>query len=68
MSQNFNNTFLGSLYMQQFEAAQNLCPFKVVPVKEQVYQLHKGHFIAYLPTFTTVNIQCQNGTTTEIHL
>jgi hypothetical protein len=68
MSRNFNNSCLGALYMQQFEAAQNLCPFKVVPVEEQVYQLRKGHFIAYLPTFTTVNIQCRNGTATEMHL
>ena len=49
MSKRFNNTCLGALYMQQFEAAQTLCPFKVVPVEEQVYQLRKGHFIAYLP-------------------
>ncbi len=68
MSRSFNNTCLGSLHMQQFEAAQKLCPFKVVPVEEQVYQLRKGHFITYLPTFTTVNIQCQNGTATEMHL
>jgi len=68
MSWSFNNTCLGSLYMQQFEAAQKLCPFKVVLVEEQVYQLRKGHFITYLPTFTTVNIQCWNGTATEMHL
>jgi hypothetical protein len=68
MSRSFNNTCLGSLYMQQFKAAQKLCPFKVVPVEEQVYQLRKGHFITHLPTFTTVNIQCRNGTATEMHL
>ncbi len=44
--------------MQQFEAAQTLCPFKVVPVEEQVYQFQKGHCIAYLPSYVTVNIQC----------
>ncbi len=68
MSWSFNNTCLGSLYMQQFEAVQKLCPFKVVLVEEQVYQLRKGHFITYLPTFKTVNIQCRNGTATEMHL
>jgi len=39
MSRQFNNTCLGALYMQEFEAAQTLCPFKVVPIKERVYQL-----------------------------
>jgi hypothetical protein len=68
MSRSFNNTCLGSLYMHQFKAAQKLCPFTVVPVEEQVYQLPKGHFITYLPTFTTVNIQCRNRTATKMHL
>ncbi len=68
MSRRFNNTCLGALYMQQFEAAQMLCNFKVVPVKERVYQLRKGHFIAYLPSYTTVNIRCQNGEASEMHL
>jgi hypothetical protein len=31
--------------MQKFKAAQNLCKFKVIPVEEQVYQLHKGLFV-----------------------
>jgi hypothetical protein len=61
MSRQFNNTCLGALYMQQFEAAQTLCPFKVVPVEERVYQLCKGHFLAYLPGYTTVNIRCRDG-------
>ncbi len=68
MSKRFNNTCLGALYMQQFEAAQTLCPFKVVPVEERVYQLRKGHFIAYLPGYTTVNIRCRDGTASEMHL
>jgi hypothetical protein len=68
LSRRFNNTCLGALYMQQFKAAQSLCPFKVVPVEGQVYQLKKGHYIAYLPTYTTVNIQCQDGKASEMHL
>jgi hypothetical protein len=68
MSKRFNNTCLGALYMQQFTAAQTLCPFKVVPVEERVYQLRKGHFIAYLPGYTTVNVQCRDGTASEMHL
>jgi len=68
MSKRFNNTCLGALYMQQFEAAQTLCPFKVVPVEERVYQLRKGHFIAYLPEYTTVNVKCRDGKASEMHL
>jgi hypothetical protein len=54
--------------MQEFEAAQTLCPFKVVPVEERVYQLRKGHFIHYLPGHTTVNIHYQDGKASEMHL
>jgi hypothetical protein len=68
MSSRFNNTCLGSLYMQRFDDAQKLCPFKVVPVEERVYQLRKGHFIVYLPGYTTVNIKCRDGTASEMHL
>jgi len=68
MSRRFNNTCLGSLYMQKFEDAQKLCPFKVVPVEERVYQLRKGHFIVYLPGYTTVNIKCRDGVASEMHL
>ncbi len=38
------NTCLGTLYMQKFEDTQKLCPFKVVPIEERVYQLRKGHY------------------------
>jgi hypothetical protein len=66
LSWHFNNTCLGALYMQKFEDAQKLCPFKVVPVEERVYQLRKGHFIVYLPGYTTVNIKCRDGVASEI--
>jgi len=68
LSRRFNNTCLGALYMQKFEDAQKLCPFKVVPVEERVYQLRKGHFIVYLPGYTTVNIKCRDGVASEMHL
>ena len=53
---------------QKFEDAQKLCPFKVVPVEERVYQLRKGHFIVYLPDYTTANIKCRDGVASEVHL
>ncbi len=54
--------------MQKFKEAQKLCPFKVVPIEERVYQLRKGHFIVYLPDYTTVNIKCRDRTASEVHL
>jgi hypothetical protein len=54
--------------MQQFKEAHTLCPFKVVQVEERVYQLRKGHFIAYLLEQTTVNIACRDGKASELHL
>jgi hypothetical protein len=41
MSKQFNDTCLGALYMQRFELVRGLCKFKVVPLKEQVYQVRK---------------------------
>jgi hypothetical protein len=56
------------LYNQQFEAAQRLCKFEIVPITERVYQLKKHHFLVYLPQALTVPIKCRNGSTTEKHL
>jgi hypothetical protein len=68
MSKRFDDTCLGALYMQKFEAAQNLCKFKVIPVEEQVYQLRKGLFVVYVPEPTTASVKCRNGTHSELHL
>ncbi len=68
LSKQFNNTCFGALYMQQFKEAQTLCPFMVLLVEERVYQLWKGHFIAYLLEQITVNIACRDGKASELHL
>ena len=68
LSRGYNDTCLGSLYNQQFEAAQHLCKFEVAPITERVYQLKKHHFLIYLPKALTLPIKCRNGTTTERHL
>jgi hypothetical protein len=54
--------------MQKFEAAQNLCKSKVIPVEEQVNQLRKGLFVIYVPEAATASIKCRNGTHSEVHL
>ena len=68
LARGYNDTCLGSLYNQQFEAAQRLCKFELVLITEQVYQLKKHHFLVYLPQALTVPIKCRNGSTTEKHL
>jgi hypothetical protein len=68
LARGYNDTCLGSLYNQQFEAAQRLCKFEAVPITERVYQLKNHHFLVYLPQALTVPIKCQNGSTTEKHL
>jgi nitroreductase len=68
LAKGYNDTCLGSLYNQQFQAAQHLCKFEVAPITERVYQLKKHHFLVYLPQALTVPIKCRNGSTTEKHL
>jgi len=47
MSQRFNDTWLGALYMQRFRAVRSLCKFKGVHMSEQVYQVQNGLFLVY---------------------
>jgi hypothetical protein len=68
LSQKFNKTCLGALYMQNFKTAQELCEFVIEPVSEKVYPLRKNRFLVYLPAALTVPIKCVNGTKTEKHL
>jgi hypothetical protein len=68
MSKRFDTSCLGSLYVQDFERAQALCKFEVVPVEERIYQLRKNWFVVYSPTAYTVPIRCRNGTMHEAHL
>jgi hypothetical protein len=68
LSQKFNKTCLGSLYMQDFKSAQEICQFNIEPVSEKVYALRKNRFLVYLPKAMTVPVKCVNGTKTEKHL
>ncbi len=68
LSKWFNNTCLGALYMQRFKLVQSLCKFKVVPLKEQVYQVRKGQFLVYSTDTSTAMMRCRNGSHSEIHL
>ena len=68
MSKRFDTSCLGSLYVQDFERAQTLCKFEVVPVEERIYQLRKNWFMVYSPSAYTAPIRCRNGTMHECHL
>lgn len=68
LSRRLNSTCLGALYFSQFQEAERICKFRVVPAEEQVYQVPSGKFIVYWPKPVTVNIKCQNGTFGEKHL
>jgi hypothetical protein len=68
MSKRFNDTCLGALYMQRFEIVRGLCKFRVIPMKEQVYQVSKGQYLVYSPDTSTATMRCQNGNHSEIHL
>ena len=68
LSRQFNNTCLGSLFIQDFTTARTACKFEIAPVTEKVFQLRKNWFAAFLPGPATIPIKCRNGTVTEKHL
>jgi hypothetical protein len=67
MSQRFNDTCLGALYMQTFGVMKDLCKFKVVPMSEQVYQVKKGLFLVYAPEPCNADLVCRNTSHLETH-
>jgi hypothetical protein len=64
----FDDSCLGALYKQKFGAVKDLCKFKVVPMKEQVYQVKKGLFLVYAPKARNADMVCRNGSHSELHL
>jgi hypothetical protein len=65
---NINGTCLGSLYLQDFEMAKQLCPLKIHDAEEMVEQLLNNWFLAYSPKSLMAPVICHNGTNSEIHL
>lgn len=63
-----NGTCLGSLYLQDFDTAQDLCEMDVVPANEVVYQLLRNWFLIFSPAAQTAPIECRNGTQSEFHI
>ena len=67
MSRRFNDTCLGALYMQRFGVVKDLCIFKVVPMREQVYQVKKGLFLVYASEPRNADVVCRNTSHPETH-
>jgi hypothetical protein len=68
LSKQLNNSCLGSLYLQDFETAQLLCPLHVRPTGEVVKQLLDNWFLIFSPHPQTAYITCRNGTNTEAYI
>jgi hypothetical protein len=68
LQKNMNNTCLGALYLQDFDAAQELCDMEVVAANEVVYQLLRNWFLIFSPQAQTAPIECRNGTQSEFHV
>jgi Baculovirus F protein len=57
-----NQTCVGALYLQDYEAAQHLCQIAVTPTKEIVFQLLGNWFLIFSPSIFTSDVNCANGT------
>ncbi len=68
LNENMNNTCLGALYQQDFEAVKSLCQLEIHKAGEMVHQLNGNWFLAYSPTTQTVPITCRNGTSAELYI
>lgn len=59
---NLNQTCVGSLYLQDYEAAQRLCSIMVAPTQEIVFQLLGNWFLIFSPEVFTADVHCANST------
>jgi hypothetical protein len=59
LAKGYNDTCLGSLHNQQFQATQYRCKFEVAPITERVYQLKKHHFLVYCASSSYCSNQMQ---------
>jgi hypothetical protein len=57
-----NQTCVGSLYIQDYEAAQKLCQIMVTPTRELIFQLLGNWFLIFSPVVFTSEVYCANGT------
>ena len=65
---NIKSTCLGALFEQDIPVARLLCDLEVVPYKEAILQLQSNWFLVYSPTMHTAYVECQNGSSSEVHV
>jgi hypothetical protein len=68
LGKQLNNSCLGSLYLQNFQLAQELCPLHIRPAVEVVKQLLDNWFLIFSPAPQTAYVSCRNGTENEAYI
>jgi hypothetical protein len=68
LSKELNNSCLGSLYLQDFTTAKEICDFRIQSSHEVVQQLLNNWFLVYSTKPQTAFISCTNGTQQETYL
>jgi hypothetical protein len=68
MRRELNSTCLGSLYMQDFVGATNLCEMRIVEQVETVLQLQDNWYLVYSPVTFTSYIICLNNSNLEVFM
>jgi hypothetical protein len=68
MRRELNSTCLGSLYMQDFVGATDLCEMRIVEQKETVLQLQDNWYLVYSPVAFTSYITCLNNSNSEVFM
>jgi hypothetical protein len=68
MRRELNSTCLGSLYMQDFPGATNLCKMRIVEQVETVLQLQDNWYLVYSPSAFTSYIICLNNSNSEVFM
>jgi len=68
MRRELNSTCLGSLYMQDFVGATDLCEMRIVEQQETVLQLQDNWYLVYSPIAFTSYITCLNNSNSEVLL
>ncbi len=68
MRQELNSTCLGSLYVQDFAGATQLCEMKIVEQTETVLQLQDNWYLVFSPSAFTSYIICLNNSNSEVFI
>jgi hypothetical protein len=68
MRRELNSTCLGSLYVQDFSGANQVCELKIVEQNETVLQLQDNWYLVYSPTAFTSYFICLNKSNSEVFI